>query len=352
MCTTSSIIAQGMQNVELHGYMLNRFYTGTEASSRFVMERLSLSAVAQLGKDGQAYAEIYFHPWLTNKVLPDNTTAEQYRTYLESAYVDLPMGSGRIRVGKGRQLNFGMTPSYPNRKTTQYGIVSETFTQDRIIGAQFCYNKGTFDGGLTLFNDQPVGKRKIGDYAGATATTVVEHFVDKDVPSDITGKLAIAAKIGVTNPCWKAHISGCSGKLRQTDANMIAGVYGTSTNNLDHNKYGVDAMYTWAQGKCVAQAEWYQGNFSFLKITGFSGLIGYQPKDKTRTYVRYALLNNNQEPNNNSLTWDTKQWTIGVVQPIRKGVWAELQYERNLESTGGYTARKNDLIFLEIFSGF
>lgn len=341
-------VGQAVQNVELHGYMLNRFYANPSSSARFVSERLSLSAVAQLGSDGTAYVELYFHPWL-----PSVLAAEQYRTYLESAYVDLPLWNGRIRFGKGRQLNFGMTPSYPNRKTSQYGIIAETFTQDRIVGAQWSYKGQGFDGGFTVMTDQNIGERGIGDFAGNTgATDVVRHLVDKDDPANNTGELAVTTRWGITRPNFQIHLSGAIGELNKTDANKIASAYGlASTTNTDHDKWGLDVM--WSRGPWVAQAEYYDGSFSFLDIKGWNVLVGYQPKDKMRAYVRWAELDNDQPTLANERTWDTQQLMIGIVQPIREGVWLEFQYEKNMEDPpAGVSEKDNDLLFVEFFTGF
>jgi len=353
-------MGQGVQNVQLHGYMQNRIYANPDSTTRIVTERISLSAVGQLGKDATGYIEMYIHPWMTDAVVPNTTTgtgsvtAEEFRTYLESAYVDLPFAGGRMRIGKGRQLNFGMTPSYPNRKTTQYGILSETFTQDRITGFQYDQKVGSFDMGASVYTDQDLGTRGEGDFAGSEATKVVKHLVDKDIPGEISGKLAASAKVGWTMPCWQIHFSGATGKL---NTNMLGAInsataFNTPTNtNTDHNKYGVDAA--WSKGALVAQGEWYTGTFSFLKITGYSALVGYQPKNSRRYYVRYAALNNNVAPTANAPTWPTEQLTFGIVQPIRQGVWAELNYEKNMERPGGGAKDvDNDLLFVEFFTGF
>ncbi len=351
-----SVLAQAVQNVELHGYMQNRFYMNPDASARFVVDRVSLSAIGKMGDDGNAYVEVYLHPWL-----PAATQAEQFRTYLESAYVDLPLAAGRIRVGKGRMLNFGLTPSYPNRKTSQYGIIAETFTQDRIVGAQYAVKRGTFDFGTTVYTDESIGTRSIGEFAGATQ--VVRHVVDKDVPASISGKLAVSAKIGWTAPKYQVHFSGAVGKLNQNDLNNVlnaATAFNVANTNRDHSKYGVDAVY--ATGPFVAQFELYKGTWSFLDITGWQALVGYQPKDQIRFYVRYSALNNDY-PNavngtavnlvNNQLAWDTQQFTVGLVKPIRKGVWLEFNYEKNMEDpTGGSANVDNDLFFAELFTGF
>lgn len=340
-------VAQGVKNVELHGYMLNRFYMGPDNPTKFVTERVSLSATGQIGETMTGYVEVYFHPWITDDVLGGGTfTAEQYRTYLESAYVDMPLGGGRVRLGKGRQLNFGMTPTYPNRKTTQYGIVSETFTQDRIVGAQYSYKKGAFDLGTSVYTDYRLGTRDIGGYAGAT--NIVKHWVNKDDPANSSNDLAVSAKAGITLGSFRAHISGATGKLLQADADKIGAAYGVATTDRAHNMYGADAA--WGTGPFIIQGQWYQGAFSFLKTTGYSATIGYEPKNNRRVYLRYDALSNDQAPVlAQPTTWDTQQLTFGLVQPIAKGVWAELNYEKNMESTGSID---NDLLFVEFFTGF
>lgn len=358
------VLAQGLQNVELHGYMQNRFYANPDYSARFVTERVSLSAIGNFG-DATGYIETYIHPWLTDRtdlpapLAPGHTvSADQFRIYLESAYVDLPMGAGRLRLGKGRQLNFGLTPSYPNRKTSQYGILAETFTQDRITGAQYSYKCAEFDIGATLYSDLQVLTRSIGDFSGANAGPgeigVVKHFVDKDDPANPSGALAASMRVGITKPNFQIHASGMTGGLDQADANFIASQYGIAADvNTDtaHNKYGVDGSYS--VGPYVLQAEAYQGNFSFVKISGYQVLLGYQPKNKQRFYVRWSALNNNQAPKAANTTWDTQQFTVGFVQPIRKGVWVEINFEDNLETPPpGVPNRKNNLLFAELFTGF
>lgn len=361
--------AQGVQNVELHGYMQNRFYANEDYSARFVTERVSLSAVGNLG-DKIGYIETYIHPWLTDKVVPSPiagppnpvnatgtaATADQFRVYLESAYVDMPFAKGRIRLGKGRQLNFGLTPSYPNRKTTQYGILAETFTQDRITGAQYDYKCAAFDFGASLFSDLQVETRSVGDFAGAVndnakLVSTVKHFVDKDDPGNISGQLAGSVRFGVTKPDYQIHASGMTGGLQQADVNYIAGQYGTTSTVKTHNKYGLDGSIS--RGPYVLQAEAYQGHFSFLKVTGYQVLVGYQPKDKQRLYARWSALNNDRAPKAAQPTWDVQQLTLGFVQPISKGVWVEVDYENNTENPGaGVSNKHNNMLFAEFFTGF
>lgn len=356
-----TVIPAMSQDVELHGFMQNRFYANPNSSARFVSERVSLSAIGQFSNDTTGYVEVYYHPWLTDRVLGPSDgsqfTAEQSRIYLESAYVDLPVAQGRLRIGKGRQLNFGLVPTYPNRKTSQYGIVSETFTQDRIIGAQYDFKLGEMDLGMSLYTDHRVQSRKVGDFAGAPVggllppTKTVAHIVDKDDSANNTGHLATSLRFGITKPDYQVHLSGATGKMVSEDRDVLSNAFGIASTSKKHNKYGIDASYK--SGPFCMQGEYYQGNFSFLRITGYQFLVGYEPKGKTRAYVRWSAVENNKPIiSTNQLTWPTRQLTFGVVQPIRKGIWVEANYEKNMESTGGASKSDNDMFFIELFTGF
>lgn len=336
-----------LQNVELHGYMQARLYAPQAGNAREAIDRVSLSAKGNISETITGYAEVYFHP-----CIPAVEPAEQYRTYLESAYVDMPLGSGRIRIGKGRQLNFGLTPSYPNRKTSQYGIVPETFTQDRIVGFQYSHKSGAFDGGVSLYTDTSLNTRSIGDFPGATAADVVKHLVDKDVPADISGEIAGSIRFGVTRPCWQVHLSGALGSLSQANIDALNTTYPglLDANNDDHNKWGIDAA--WAKGAFVAQGEYYSGNFGSIGIDGYNLLVGYTNKKLQRFYIRYNALNNSIAPTANQPSWDTQQWIFAIVQPIAKGVWLELDYEKNSVGASTGAVPDNDLLFLECFTGF
>ena len=355
---------QTAPSVELHGYMQNRFYANPDRPARFVTDRVSLSAIGHLGTDATGYVEVYYHPWLTDRAIVAPAapgvvgfTADQFRVYIESAYVDMPLAKGRIRVGKGRQLNFGLTPSYPNRKTSQYGILAETFTQDRITGAQYDQKIGEVDIGASLYTDLRVENRKIGDFAGnpvnglTPGANVVSHIADKDDPANNPGTLAGSLRFGITKPNFQAHLSGATGRMVRDDVNTLAAAYGVASTSTKHAKYGLDSSYSC--GPYVFQAEIYQGQFSFLKVTGYQVLIGYQPKDKARFYARWSAINNDGNLTSNQLTWSPRQLTLGVIQPIRKGVWVEVDYEKNTESRPtGIASPGNDMLFAELFTGF
>jgi len=337
-------LAQAISNVELHGYMQNRFYIPQSAQPRFAVERVSLSAAAKLPSESNAYVEVYL------PVQPGSAL------YLESGYVDLPVGKGRLRIGKGRQLNFGITPTYPNRKTSQYGILSETFTRARIQGLQYAYKTGILDGGVSVFTDLTGGTRQIGNFAGALTGVDTQPYVCESEPSgaaQTNSRMAASAKFGCSTPTFNLHASYATGGLSQVNANTIASYWGLPGNaSMNHNKYGVDG--TWGSGPWVAQVEAYQGKFGSVKLSGYSILGGYQPKDKIRVYARYAAIVSDKQPIAAQPTgWDPQPLTIGVVKPLFKGVWIECDYENNLQRVPkGGTKIDDGLFFVELFTGF
>ena len=358
-CIASIAYAQATPSVAVHGYMQNRMYVNPNGIARFAVERVSLSAVATLPEDRTGYLEVYFQPWAPDAVGASPTTGanvalgEQGRTYLESAYLDSPFANGRIRIGKGRGLNFGLTPAIPNRKTSQYNILAETFTQDRIQGFQYSWKNGTADFGASLYTDLRLENRQIGATPGLNGNNIVKHVAERDDTPNLSGRTAVCARYGWSGPCFKLHLSGMEGQFIQADATTIATAYGTTTTNTTHKKYGVDAQF--AKGTLVGSGEYYVGKFSFETVSGYSVMVGYEPVDKNarRLYARYSAINNDQTPTATQITWPVQQLLIGINQPIGKGVWAELNYEKNTETPGGGAADvDNDLLFLEFFTGF
>ncbi|MDH7571373.1 MAG: hypothetical protein QHJ73_17480, partial [Armatimonadota bacterium] len=141
--------------VTIHGYAQNRFYAAKGAELEFRSERISLWADANWQNGGVAHTEFYFHPWTSSNGL-----------YVESAYYDTKLGSGRIRIGRGRRTVFGITPSYSNRRTSNYGLVAEAITQDRVQGVQYNLTRPTWDLGVGVHTALRPGTRLLGDIPG------------------------------------------------------------------------------------------------------------------------------------------------------------------------------------------
>lgn len=359
-----ALAADSPITLQTHGYMQNRLYFGSGSNPEFRTERVSISEIANFPNNSVGYVEVYYHPW-----------APSSPVYLESAYYDTPIDSSRLRIGKGRSLTFGMTPAYPNRKTSNYGIVAESFTQDRITGAQYFYQKGVLDLGASLQTGYRLGTRNIGDISGDTARNtitshVVPHLAFRDPSNnfDLSRQMAFTTRIGGK---WKNGLkAGLSAYISEIDGRDLALLTTSSTSNSltpkgstpllpvgttekKMNVFGVDASYNLPHG-FVAQGEFYDAEVSDLKYNAWDVLGGYiSPSSGWKFFVRYSQQNMDTPRTDNPLSWDTTQTTFSVVQPISKTMWMQYEYELNGENPpAGIDKIDNDLFFAELFVAF
>lgn len=379
MVWAQAAAAPAPPTITVHGYMQNRFYFGEGSNPEFRSERISISTLATFADASSAYVEVYYHPWVNTNGL-----------YLESAYYDKPIADGKLRIGKGRRQTFGITPAYPNRKTSNYGIVSEAFTQDRIQGLQYMATKGSLDFGLSLHTAYRLGTRAIGEIpgdSGRNATHQVAHLALRDphsgsgnqaftsVSGQLSQKLQFSGRVGGTWNGLKAGLSASFAGLDKRDmanlrgdagsdpvlrpANPITGAASGTTTPLvaagvtDDNmsQIGVDFMKKWDSG-FMAQGEFYDASVSNLDYNAWNLLAGQEFKSGWKVFVRYAQQNMDTPLTNNPLSWDVRQTSISVVQPIAKSVWIQYEYEFNTERSDTGKDVGNDLFFVELFSGF
>ena len=358
-------MADTQQPIQFHGYMQNRFYGGPGSNPEYRVERISLSTLAPLPNDSSAYAEVYYQPYTTSSGV-----------YLESAYYETPMGDGKLRIGRGRRYAFGMTPTYPNRKTSNYGLVAESFTQDRIQGLQYFLTKKNLQVNASLHTGYRLDTKFIGDIPGDEVNrlgNMVPHlcFRDGSVSAGLSDKLAFSARVGGV---WKNGLSaGVSASISSLDdrdlhnlntsgTNLTPNFTGTSSGTstpilrgaTSHkfNVEGVDFMYKHKSGICL-QGEFYDATVSTLNYNAWDALAGWEAPSGWKYYVRYGQQNMNITPTDNPLTWDNTQTTLSVVQPIRKNLWMQYEYEINSQNPGAGIGKKSDnLFFAELFAGF
>ena len=356
LCACSMAVAA--PSMEVHGYVQNRVYLAPGANAEFRTERVSLSATAGLPNESTGYLEVYYHPWASASGL-----------YLESAYFDTPAGDGRLRIGKGRRMTFGITPAYGNRRTSNYGIVGEAITQDRIQGIQYMLNKGNLEVGATVQTAYRLGTRAVGEIPGDTvrnATHSVPHLSFRDLPGELSNKLEFAGRVGGK---WNNGLrAGASLSLSTLDNRDIANLSTSSAGNTlspggtpalvpgatskTRNVWGLDAMYKMPSGFLV-QGEFYDVKVSSLKYNAWDVLGGYEATNGWKYFVRYSQQNMDTPATANPLTWDQRQTSLSVVQPLNKGLWLQYEYEINDEEPlAGISKVKNNLFFVELFSGF
>jgi len=377
--------AQGPPAVEVHGWILTRYYVNTnvdatqdssgvitneEDDTWLESERISLYSKARLTNGKEAYAEVYIHPWLPN--------SNPSFLYLESLYLDIPAGpDAKFRIGKGRSQAFGIVPGYGNRKTTNYSPVAETFTMDRALGIQYMQKRGDDSFGFGIFNSQRPGMRQIGLAAdaqidrGSVARTTVLHLTDRDSPAQRSGELEVSARYGREMDDLNVGLSGRLGALDGTDAAFLAANFPTyNGTNQTRIKYGLDATYK--RMPFYGTFEYYAGEVGGIGQDGYAILLGVEPSKKCAgiwremsgackgLFVRYLNLDVDVPPVvNKTISWDVQQLAVSYVLPIRckllRGYpkWLQFEYERNKEDAPpGADEIPNNLFLIELFTAF
>lgn len=341
--------------IKFAGYVQNRLYSAAAANAEFRVERVSISALASLQNDSKGYVEVYYQPW-----------AVQSGLYLESAYFDGPAGDGRLRVGKGRRQTFGIVPSYNYRKTSNYGIVAESFTQDRIQGVQYMYRQCGVDLGIAAHTGYRLGTRNIGEIPGddvRNATNSTPHLCFRDIPGALSNKAQMSTRIGGIWPKGlKGGVSYSIGGLDNRDltnlttssaANPLtpggtpALIPGATSQTMQ--VWGLD--FTHEPKTFLVQGEFYGAKVSSLSYNGWEALVGWDPPVGWRYYARYGQQNMHLTPTANPLSWDDRQLTLSAVQPLFKGTWLQYEAEFNYENSNAGKVW-NNLFFAEFFVSF
>jgi hypothetical protein len=284
--------------------------------------------------------------------------------FLEHAYVDIkdmPL-SGIIRAGVTRNYCFGLVPAYANRKTTNYGMVSDVFTHDRIIGIQYLAKVNQLgvplDVNVAIHNGYDIGTRTVGE-----GTNKVTILADRDNTfgsvrrNDADKNKEISTRIGyVPDKTINVGVSGTFGKLSATDLATLdtgLGISSTTHTNKAKSRAGLDFTVT-KFSPIIFQGEYYQGWTSEFEHTGYQALAGYLLKKDNKPwvdfYVRYGEINPDIKANaTKQQTWKLAQTVFSSVYRFTPGAQLQLELEFNDEKDSG-TATKviNNVSMLEL----
>jgi len=339
--------------VEIHGWMLNRIYA-EPGNAHVQAERISLSAAKDLDKDIKAYVEWYYQYWQNPK--PEFGSP----WFLDSAYANYTDKWGnQLRFGVGRNYCFGIVPTYGNRRTSEYGLISETFTQDRITGLQYFGSTANkkMDFGIAIHNEDQLGKRFSGtDQAFFRDDPNVPHLADKGQGRNLAVSTRVAFPIVSGG---KLGLSYRYGTLQSGDIAFLLskGLVAATATSDTNQRWGADFNYKSPRG-IVTQAEYYGAKASELGFNGWDVLVGFEPTNPMacKYYARYGQLD--LEPpavTSSTYTWDQQQLMLSVVKPLRRGkpLWLQLEYLMNHEDPpAGVAHVRDDVFFLELFTGF
>jgi hypothetical protein len=286
--------------------------------------------------------------------------------FLEHAYVDLrgmPLNA-TVRLGVSRNSCFGMVPTYANRKMTNYGIVADMFTRDRIIGIQYLAKLSVFDLNLGLHNGYEIGRRVAGE-----GPVTVPFLADRDMTfasimrNDMDENKEYSVRIGAKplGDRLEVGLSGSVSKLSDADMAFLANTAKLiAPTETDRTKIrnGLDFMFKPTK-RSVVQAEYYAGITSTFTVSAFQVLAGYSfmksDKPYVSVYCRYGEVNPDRPADPlNPYTWKLSQAVASAVWRFTPGAQLQLEYEMNREKDAGTDAAGNavkavnDVVFLEM----
>jgi hypothetical protein len=345
--------------VQVHGFLLARtIVTQSQYSER--IDRYGFQFAQKVDDEFDWLVETYIH---------SGEADARSRLYLESAYLNWHMGSKlpwdfTLRIGKGRNYTNGITPAYSSRRTTDYSLYSEAFTQVRVTGFQtfsnFLDNKVQLAVGILNpygLRSRPVPDFPLDpDYAAAKATGlgfINIPICDRDNDQSFTKRAAISARLGYKDKIGLVAFNvGANGYATQTGPDKTAG--GVKMKN-SLNRFGLDAevksdmgliaqaQFTMAQTPVDLDGNAANGAEKLLSHNGGEALVGYE-KAKCGLYARYGMLAYDKK------LQDLNQIMLSAVYKARPTIQFRLEGLINGEkedAAKGWKKVNNDLIMFE-----
>jgi len=325
----SSVFAE----VGVHGFVLARTILANNNYTARI-ERYGIQFREKIDDEFDWLTEIYIHP---------QQPAGQGRLYLESAYLNwnlkerLPWDFS-VRIGRGRNFCYGQTPAYSRRRTSDYSLYSESFTQLRVVGFQTFSNFGeNIQLAVAIINPYTNSGRFLPDFP--VGDNIRLPISDRDTENSTFNRVALSGRLG-----FKNELVNVGANLYISDPKE--GATGAKT------RFGVDAELKLQNGLLAqAQATMAQtaidtdGNGSVEDLDHMGGevLVGWEP-NKLGFYARYGMV-----------TYDDKfqalnSIMLSAVYKIRPRIHLRLEGLLNGEDTDaakGWAECDNNVLFFE-----
>jgi len=336
MGIASSVFAE----VGTHGFILARsILTNNNYTAR--IERYGIQFKEKIDDEFDWLTEIYIHPQLP---------ASQGGLYLESAYLNWNLKERvpwdfSVRIGKGRNYCYGQTPSYSMRRTSDYSLYSEVFTQVRVVGLQTFSNFGeNIQLAVALINPYTNSGRTLPDFAVGDKLTIAVS--DRDTENSTFNRVALSGRLG-----YKTDLFNVGGNLYISDPKDTFTAGGSKSGAK--TRFGVDAEVKLESG-ILAQAQFTAAQTRIdtnsdnvldddLSHMGTEVLVGWEP-DKLGLYARYGMVTfDDQMQALNSIM-------LSAVYKIRPRIHLRLEGLINGEDTDntkGWAESENNVLFFE-----
>jgi len=274
LCFSTSVLAQ----VQTHGFLLFRTIAAHDNYTSRV-ERYGIRFTEKVDDEFDWLTEIYIHP---------QQPAGQGRLYMESAFLNWNLSKRlpwdfKIRIGKGRNYCYGQTPSYGRRRTTDYSLYSEAFTQLRVLGLQTFSNFGPVQLAVAIINPYSMASRRLPDFP--IGLNIPIPICDRDTDNSTFNRIALSGRLGYQKDMLNVGVNVYASDPREGTAGA-------------KSRYGVDAevklesgFLVQVQGTVAQTAIDYDQNGSIddLDHMGAEVLGGWE-KDKIGLYARYGMV--------------------------------------------------------------
>jgi len=353
-----------------------RFYTPVgdsdttkdeSADSTFQLDRLIIMFRGSIKDNIKCVYILYLHPWVTfNKGEP---------LYLGSCEFSGTLGSlkQRLLAGNGLNMNFGIPPSYVNRKTSEYTIVSDMFTHERIVGLQYKCTAEKFNFGISIHNGHKLGTRKAGGlkskrlpFTADRGLDLASNFADNNQGKDITGRVGLTPvkdlDIGASGSFAIGGLYDDGKKWQKgapvvDDLDFLKANLGIDSEKTDKIRFGGDLTYKpyieTPVSPSLVQGQFYYGITGDLNHMGWQGLVGLTAKEfNTDLYVVFnQIILDLDKRTASPYTWDLSQLIVSLVYNITKTMYIRGEYILNLEKAPeGVKAESvnNDTFFIEL----
>ena len=325
LCFVSAVYAE----VQTHGFVLARtILTNNEYTSR--IERYGIKFTEKIDDEFDWVTEIYIHP---------QVGVAAGRLYLESAYLNWHLKERvpwdfTVRIGRGRNFCYGITPSYRSRRTSDYSLYSESFTQMRVVGFQTFSNFGeNIQLALALINPYSFASRALPDFP--IGDNIPIPVCDRDTESSTFDRVALSGRLG-----YKYSMLNAGANVYISDPKE--GI------NSAKSRFGFDAELKCEKG-FLAQAQFTAATTQVTALAddlshmGGEFLAGWEP-GKLGLYARYGMVSFDDEFQSlNSIM-------VSGVYKIHPRIHLRLECLVNGEETDdakGWAEVDNDVIFFE-----
>ena len=316
--------------VQTHGFILYRMIVANNDYTARI-ERYGIKFSEKLDDEFDWVTEVYIHP---------QEADARARLYMESAYLNWDL-SGRVpwnlkmRLGKGRNYCYGQTPDYGRRRTSDYPLYSEAFTQMRVTGIQTFSDFGNVQLAVALINPYSFKSRQLPDFCIGDSFDI--PVCDRDTDNSELDRVAVSGRLGYKKDILNVGLNAYVGDPKEGTQGAKSRFGFDGEVKLDNGFLG-QVQYTMAQSQVTMG-----GKVDDLDHMGAEFLAGYE-KDKIGLYARYGMMDYDDEFQALNSTM------LSAVYKIRPRIHFRLEALINGEDTDdtkGWVEKDNDVLFFE-----